>query len=124
MWKLQSERTFANFLNFILPNAAIEDNATTSVQLQIIYSSPSDGPVTTIYYQDSSGKPGHAASDTGNLDIHLADGWKQHIANFTISGCPRFESVFIYPAEKQEIFIDSVTIDTICTDNSRLYIPQ
>jgi len=120
VWKLQSERTFANFLNFILPNASIDKDVSTIVQLQITYTSQTNSPVIVIHYQTATGVPGNAVHDPAILDTYLADGWKHHTALFNINGCPRFQSAFVYPGLNEQTFIDSVIIDTICTNKSHL----
>jgi len=120
VWKLESERTFANFLNFVIPNGTIGQDPVTTIQIQVVYYSLTGAPQVHVH------APGTKLTDSNTslpqlnedkTDTRLPEGWLQHIALIMIDSCPRLVSVFIYPPESGEIFIDSVTIDTACMEN-------
>jgi hypothetical protein len=124
VWKLESEGTFANFLNFIVPNAATKDDTSTLIQLQLEYFGSSGAPVIGVHYPAGALAgyipliPIEEDPNTG-----LPDGWSHYRAMFKADGCPRFESVFIYPPEQGEAHIDSVIIDTVCLQNRDQNMP-
>jgi hypothetical protein len=124
IWKLESHRTFENFLNFIIPNAADNTNTSTIIQLQLIARSFRGDPVVTIQYPSNN-----ELVDT-KLDVYqepstipLPEDWIHSTYLFKSPGCPRYESVFISPPAEGDIFLDSITIDTLCTENPDSILP-
>ena len=115
VWQIENRRTFENFLNFIIPNADREDH-TTLLKLQFVYNTLGGAPEVQVKY------PVHDQSVDASLEpaveyppIHLPEGWVHQSMLFRAEGCPRYESVFLYPREQTELFVDAVTIDTLCT---------
>ena len=124
VWQIESRRTFENFLNFIIPNAGRDDH-TTLLRLQFIYYTLGGAPVIQVKY------PVHAQSADASIapaveypSIELPEGWRHQSLLFRAEGCPRYESVFIYPQQRTELYIDSVTIDTLCTADPEAYLTE
>ena len=118
IWKLERKSSFENFLNFIIPNAAVNENTSTIVQLQIIYYSLRGTPEITIQFpSNNNSKDTYLSPVTVSPETILPGEWKHTLLTFVATGCPRYESIFIYPPEISDLYIDSVSIDTICTDN-------
>jgi len=118
VWKLESARDFTNFLNFVIPGPG-KDTGSTPVMhflyLQIVYYSLVDPPAINIQYQPSIGQPVSTLPKLSEEQRNvLPEGWLHHSMTFTLTSCPRYESVFIHPPGEGEVYIDSVTIDTLC----------
>jgi hypothetical protein len=124
IWELQNNRTFENFLNFIIPNAEKSEETSTVIQVQIIYFRFNGLPNIKIQY------PSNNNSTTEELkpvitspETILPNDWMHSSITFVIEGCPRYESIYIYPPERTDTFIDSIAIDTLCTNDLDSIIP-
>jgi hypothetical protein len=116
IWSLQNDQSFENFLNFIIPNADINENTSTVLQAQIIYHTFSGPPKIDIRHPlNIDGSTVTITPVKVSLETELPDEWKHSSTTYVVPGCPRYESIFIYPTEHTEIYIDSISIDTICT---------
>lgn len=116
IWRLRRNRAFTNFLNFIVANAAIEKPLSATIQMQMVYYSISGLPLVDLQYQPL-GKDTPVITVTPGYNYQnaeLPEGWVHRTIRFELEQCPRFESIFIYPPEDRELFIDSVIIDTRC----------
>jgi hypothetical protein len=123
VWKLQSHRTFENFLNFIIPNAAIEQNTTTIIQLQFLHHSERNSPLVKVLFPSGNQQPDtYLEVFKKHPDAILPQDWAHSTYTFKAAGCPRFESIFIYAPDRGDIYLDSVTIDTICTETPDKYL--
>ncbi|NIN35103.1 MAG: hypothetical protein GTO60_08470, partial [Gammaproteobacteria bacterium] len=45
----------------------------------------------------------------------LPEGWVHGSYRYETDSCPRYESIYIYPPEREDLYIDSITIDTLCS---------
>ena len=123
VWKLQSNPTFENFLNFIIPNAETNENTTTIIQLQFLFYSLRGVPSVTVYYpadRELSAKSLEVFRKSP--DMTLPRNWTHSTYTYKSAGCPRYESIFINPPQRGDIYLDSVIIDTICTETPDTYL--
>ena len=124
IWELQNNRTFENFLNFIIPIAEISDETSTVIQLQIIYYSLNGLPNIKIQYPLNNNETTEELEPIiSSPDTILPNDWKHTLVTYVIEGCPRYESIYIYPPDSTDIFIDSISIDTLCTNDLESIIP-
>jgi hypothetical protein len=115
IWQLENHSSFENFLNFIIPNADIDQGHKTIVKLQLIYQTNNGQPEISIQYPGSLGREGENSTRPEALQqTPLPQGWIHGSYLFETDSCPRYESIFIYPPDREDIYIDSITIDTLC----------
>ncbi len=118
IWKLENGGDFTNFLNFLVPGPGSPPASSAGphiLHIQMIYHSISGSPVVHVQYQTGTGRMvgNYPDPDEENMNV-LPEGWLHHSLIFALDSCPRYESVFIYPPTKGQVYIDSVTIDTLC----------
>ena len=125
VWQLLSRRSLENFLNFIIPNSNTDGDLETVVRVQLLYHSVGLSPIVNIKY------PTDVEVTENDLDpvsisseIVLPRAWKHVAMSFRLEGCPRYSSIFIYPPDRADIYIDSVAIDTICTGDADKLLSQ
>jgi len=118
VWQLLNNRSLENFLNFIVPNANTFGDLSTIVRVQIEYHSVGYAPIVNVKYPtdvDVSENDLEPVSVSSATTLPL--GWKHSAMSFKLQGCPRYASIFMYPPERADIYINSVAIDTICTND-------
>jgi len=124
IWELQHNRTFENFLNFIIPNAERLEETSTVIQVQMIYFGLNGLPNIKIQYPSRNSSTTEALKPVlTSLETILPNDWLHSSITFVIDGCPRYESIYIYPPERTDTFIDSIAIDTLCTNDLESIIP-
>jgi hypothetical protein len=125
VWQLLQNRRLDNFMNFFIPNSNTPGDLETIVRIQLIYHGIGLSPILSVKYptdvevSDNDIEPVLVSSET-----FLPRSWKHMAMSFRLEGCPRYASIFIYPPERADVFIDSVAIDTICTDNADSLLGQ
>lgn len=97
-------------LSFFIPNPPGPDVPPKDIWVHVVYLF---GPP-SIVVTDSAGDP--AAPVGAPVITSLPDGWSHISVRFRIDFCPSFEFVRISPAGPTDpvLYVDQVTIDTIC----------
>lgn len=119
VWQILKRRSLENFLNFIVPNSNTPGDLYTVVRLQLLFHSVGLAPVVNVKYPTDV-----EVSETDLDPVFVSDetnlplGWQHLYMNFKLVGCPRYASIFIYPPDRADVYIESVAIDTICTENA------
>ncbi len=125
VWQLLRNRRLDNFMNFIIPNSNTPGDLETIVRVQLVFHGVGLSPIVSVKYptdvevSDNDVEPVLVSSGTV-----LPRSWKHVVMSFRLQGCPRYSSIFIYPPDRADVFIDSIAIDTICTDNADSILEQ
>ncbi len=112
-------------MNFIIPNSNTPGDLETIVRVQLVFHGVGLSPIVSVKYptdvevSDNDVEPVLVSSGTV-----LPRSWKHVVMSFRLQGCPRYSSIFIYPPDRADVFIDSIAIDTICTDNADSILEQ
>lgn len=120
VWMLKGHKRLPVFMNFMIPNADEMEQKHAEIYVQIVYEQSDKTPELTLRYP---------SADTAEAFIELQAketeavsplplGWHLLVARFELPLCPLYQILQLKPPSGREvIYIDEVTIDTICRNS-------